>query len=257
MSGTGGAIWAIDAGNTRIKWGAHSGARWIKQGALDSARRNAQGAIDAVLAAELAAELSGLPPPQAVVIANVAGVALRERLAAVLPSTPAPRWIQSARAQCGVRNSYDDPVQLGCDRWAALIGAWRLCGGPALVVNAGTALTVDALTADGVFVGGIIVPGAELMRSALAGNTAGLVMQPGKFSYFPNTTGDAIMSGAIDAMAGAVERMARFLEETGQPSPACVLSGGGAALLEPHLNLDVRVVDNLVLEGLLAIARAE
>ena len=217
----------------------------------------AQGTIDVASATDLPAALAGLPPPQTVVISNVAGEVLRKRLAAGLPPSPPARWIVSARAQCGVRNGYDDPGQLGCDRWAALIGAWRLCGGPALVVNAGTALTVDALTADGVFVGGIIVPGAELMRGALAGNTAGLAMQPGKFSCFPATTGDAIMSGAINALAGAVERMARFLEETGQPRPACVLSGGGAALIKPHLNLDVRVVDNLVLEGLLAIARAD
>jgi type III pantothenate kinase len=159
------------------------------------------------------------------------------------------------RAQCGVRNSYDDPAQLGCDRWAALIGARRLYAGPAVVVDAGTALTADALTGDGVFVGGIIVPGAELMRKALAEHTAALKPQPGKFSFFPDTTGDAIMSGAIDALAGAIERMARFLEEAGEPQPACVLSGGGAALIEPYLNLEVKVVDNLVLEGLLTIAR--
>jgi type III pantothenate kinase len=172
-----------------------------------------------------------------------------------LPPTPAARWIKSERAQCGVRNSYDDPAQLGCDRWAALIGARRLYDGPAVVVNAGTALTVDALAGDGVFVGGIIVPGAQLMRTALAGHTAALKLQPGKFSFFPNATGDAIMSGAIDGLCGAVERMARFLEESGHTMPLCVLSGGGAALLEPHLNLEVKVVDNLVLEGLLTIAQ--
>jgi type III pantothenate kinase len=188
------------------------------------------------------------------VIANVAGEEAKTQPTAGLPPSPPASWIASAREQCGVRNSYDDPAQLGCDRWAALIGAWRLCGGPALVVNAGTALTVDALTADGVFVGGIIVPGEHLMRGALAGNTAGLALRPGNFSFFPNTTGDAIMSGTIDAMAGAVERMAHFLEEAGQARPLCVLSGGGAASLATQLNLEVRVVDNLVLEGLLVIS---
>ncbi|MBI4191059.1 MAG: type III pantothenate kinase [Betaproteobacteria bacterium] len=235
---------AIDAGNTRIKWGVHDGTQWRRQSWVDTAR-----------AAELTQALASLPPPQAIVIANVAGTALRDKIIAALPSTPAPHWIKSERAQCGIRNSYDDTAQLGCDRWAALIGARRLHAGALVVVNAGTALTVDALTGDGVFVGGIIVPGAELMRKALAGNTAALELQPGKFSFFPNTTGDAIMSGAINALAGAIERMARFLEETGQPQPGCVLSGGGAALIAPHLNLEVKVVDNLVLEGLLIIAR--
>src|SRR5450759_2561278 len=221
----------------------HDGVRWLKQGWVDTAR-----------AAELKDALHELPRPQTTLVSNVAGEPLNPQLESILPSTPAARWIKSERAQCGVRNSYDDPAQLGCDRWAALIGARRLYDGPAVVVNAGTALTVDALAGDGVFVGGIIVPGAQLMRVALAGHTAALKLQPGKFSFFPNTTGDAIMSGAINALAGAIERMARFLAETGQRQPACVLSGGGAALIEPHLNLEVKVVDNLVLEGLLTIA---
>ena len=149
-------ILLVDAGNTRIKWGMHVGARWLKQAWVATSR-----------AAELAEALAGLPTPQAVVVSNVAGDALQRQLAAMLPSVPAPRWIRSERAQCGVSNSYVDPAQLGCDRWAALIGARQLGGGPAVVVNAGTALTVDALTDDGVFVGGIIIPGAELMRAGL------------------------------------------------------------------------------------------
>lgn len=239
-----GTVLAIDAGNTRIKWGAHDGVHWLRQAWVETAR-----------AAELEPALARLPPLQAVVVSNVAGAALREVILRALPPAPAPRWIRSERAQCGIRNSYENPAQLGCDRWAALIGARRLYGGPAVVVDAGTALTADALTGDGVFVGGIIVPGAELMRRALAEHTAALEPQPGKFSFFPDATGDAIMSGVIDALAGAIERMARFLEEAGQPQPACVLSGGGAALIAPYLNLEVKVVDNLVLEGLLAIAR--
>jgi type III pantothenate kinase len=237
-------ILVIDAGNTRIKWGMHDGTRWLKQAWVETAR-----------ATELTDALAGLPLPLAVLVSNVAGETLQRQLASMLPPIPAPRWIKSERAQCGVTNSYADPAQLGCDRWAALIGARELGGGAAVVVNAGTALTVDALTDDGVFVGGIIVPGAELMRAALAGNTAALGLQSGKFSFFPNATGDAIMSGTINALCGAIERLAQFLEKTGELRPACVLSGGGAQLLEPHLNLEVKVVDNLVLDGLLAIAR--
>ena len=249
MKATGGGrqakatVLAIDAGNSRIKWGAHDGSRWLAQGWVETARVK-----------ELKAALAGLPALRAIVISNVAGVQLRERIARALPVKPAPRWIKSARAQCGVRSAYARPAQLGCDRWAALIGARRLFGAAAVVVNAGTALTVDALTGDGVFAGGMIVPGAELMRKALAANTDALKRQPGAYQFFPDATGDAIMSGAINALCGAVERMARFLEDAGQAQPLCVLSGGGAGLIAPHLNLEVKVVDNLVLEGLLTIA---
>ena len=242
--GVGATVLAIDAGNTRIKWGVHDGVRWIEQGAVDTAR-----------AAGLATALARRPPARTVVVSNVAGLALRAKIRRALPRRPAPRWIKSTRAQCGVRNSYVRPSQLGSDRWAALIGAQRLYRGPAIVVNAGTALTADALSGDGVFLGGIIVPGVELMRKTLAGNTAALRPQPGRFSVFPTATGDAIVSGTIDTLCGAIERMARFLENTGQAAPRCVLSGGGAAQLAPHLNLEVKVVDNLVLEGLLTIAR--
>ena len=241
-SKTGRTVLAIDAGNTRIKWGVHDGACWQVQASLETAR-----------AGKLKAALARIDTPQVIVISNVAGAALREKLLRALPAKPAPRWIKSERVQCGVRSSYATPGQLGCDRWAALIGAYRLFGAASIVVNAGTALTVDALTADGVFAGGMIVPGTDLMRKALAANTAALKLRPGGFSFFPDATGDAIMSGAINAACGAVERMARFLEEAGQTHPLCVLSGGGAALLAPHLSLEVKVVDNLVLEGLLTI----
>ena len=239
-------VLAIDAGNTRIKWGVHDGTRWIKNGWTET-----------VHAQRLKRLFAVLPPLGAIIIANVAGAAVRSALEKTLPMATKVRWMRSAASQCGVRNSYAKPTQLGCDRWAALIGAHRLHRGAAVVVNAGTALTVDALTADGVFVGGIIVPGAELMRAALARDTAGLRRRPGVFSFFPDNTGDAIVSGAINALCGAVERMARNLEDGGGQAPVCLLSGGAAGLIAPQLTLEAKLVDNLVLEGLAIIARAE
>ena len=238
------AVLAIDAGNTRIKWGLHDGTRWRTQAWVATAQAGRLQAAFARLA------------PAAIVISNVAGPSLRDKLQRTLPRAPAPQWIKSGRELAGVKSSYALPAQLGCDRWAALIGAYRLFGSAAVVVNAGTALTIDALTADGVFAGGMIAPGVELMRRVLAENTAGLKLRPGRYSFFPDATGDAIMSGAINASCGAIERMARFLEDAGQPPPLCVISGGAAALLAQHLNLEVKLVDNLVLEGLLTMADA-
>jgi type III pantothenate kinase len=235
-------VLAIDAGNTRIKWGLHDGSRWRRQAWVRTLEAH-----------RLKAAFARLALPHQIIISNVAGHGLRDQLARMLPRGPI-RWIKGEREQAGVRSSYAAPAQLGCDRWAALIGAHQLYRGAAVVVNAGTALTVDALTADGVFAGGMIAPGVELMRKALADNTAGLKMRAGEFSYFPDATGDAIMSGAINACSGAIERMSRFLEDAGQAAPLCVLSGGGAATLAPYLNLEVKLVNNLVLEGLLAIA---
>jgi type III pantothenate kinase len=138
-----------------------------------------------------------------------------------------------------------------------LIGAWHLFHRSCAVVNLGTTLTVDALSEEGVFLGGVIVPGPDLMRTALAQHTAQLRMEEGAFHYFPDTTADAITSGAVNALAGSVERMVRFMEETGRCTPLIVLSGGGAALIASQLNAASEVVDNLVLEGLRRIALDE
>jgi type III pantothenate kinase len=239
-------VLAIDAGNTRIKWGLHNGRGWLKSGWTETEH-----------AARLRRVFAALPGVDTIAISNVAGAAVREALGCVLPAAPPAHWIRSMAAQCGVRNSYAKPAQLGSDRWSALVAAHHLHRGAAVVVNAGTALTADALTADGVFVGGIIVAGTELMRAALARDTAGLRRQPGAFSFFPDNTGDAIMSGAINALCGAVERVAHNIEDACGRAPACLLSGGAAALIAPHLNLEVKVVDNLVLDGLAVIARGD
>jgi type III pantothenate kinase len=92
------------------------------------------------------------------------------------------------------------------------------------------------------------------MREALERGTAGLKAGAGQFAFFPARTEDAIESGAVNALAGAVERMTRYLREAGQAAPLVVISGGAASRLAPRLNGSVEVVDNLVLEGLARIA---
>lgn len=238
-------VLAIDAGNTRIKWGLADDQGWVRQGWLATRE-----------AGKLGEAVAALPVPERVMVSNVAGSEARDTLVSALASLPVEaHWIASRAQQCGVRSSYADPVQLGSDRWAALIGAWQRFHRACVVVNVGTTLTADALTGEGAFVGGIIVPGFNLMRTVLAQHTAQLREEDGAFQYFPDRTADAIMSGAINALAGSVERMARFMEEAGQGAPLVVLSGGGAPPLASRLNGVPEVVDNLVLEGLLCIAR--
>lgn len=240
-------ILAIDAGNSRIKWGLRQAGAWLDVGACATADAEA-----------LAAALAENQDCNRVLVSNVAGGEVRARIEASLAGRgTAPEFIVSQAMQCGVRSSYDDPHQLGCDRWAALIGAHTMMPGASLVANAGTALTVDALTEEGLFLGGIIAPGIELMRRALDEHTAGLKLRPGEVRFFPSNTGDAIMSGAVHAAAGAIERMAAFMRESGHESLRAILSGGGAAVLQPMLSVPSVVVDNLVLEGLAAIAEED
>jgi len=236
-------VLAVDAGNSRIKWGLYD-AGWMRRGVVDTHDPKA-----------FAEAVAGLPVPERIVASNVAGATVRRHIEHSLSALARPvYWVSSVVRQCGVTSGYAAPGQLGTDRWCALIGAWQAYRQACVVVMAGTTLTADALSGQGVFAGGVIVPGAELMRQSLARNTAQLPAAAGAFRYFPDNTDDAIESGIVNALCGAVERIARYLEQAEGQAPLIVLSGGAASLLEPHCGGRRELMDNLVLEGLVHIA---
>ncbi len=238
-------ILAVDAGNSRIKWALHDRNAFVHEGRVARA--------DLAL---LERAWVDMPAPDAIVVANVAGEAVRGGLQKLFVRWKTePRWVAATAAQCGVVSRYDDPSQLGADRWAALIGARQLVSGCCLVVNAGTAMTVDALSAQGEFLGGIIVPGLDLMHEALATNTAGLSSERGSFASFPRSTRDAITSGAIQALCGAVERMRAAMVADGHREPILLIGGGAAEIMAQRLGRPVRIADKLVLEGLVWITQ--
>lgn len=235
----------VDSGNTNIKWGLHDGRGWLKRGAAEQGNK-----------ALLEREWQDLQEPARVIVSNVANAQVKCDLSELLSRWEIePQWANAAAYQGGVRNYYQDPAQLGSDRWAALLAAWQLQRQGCLVVDAGTAVTVDALSDTGEFLGGIIIPGVDLMQKALAGSTASLKPVMGKFSDYPDSTADAIYSGALHAIAGAIERMTALLTATLGRAPDCILSGGAAQQLQPQLHVNATVVDNLVLEGLVVIAQ--
>ena len=141
----------------------------------------------------------------------------------------------------------------------ALIGARArvLASGaarPALVVMVGTAVTVDALDAEGRFLGGFILPGLGLMLKALEDGTAGLKVPTGEVHDFPINTSDALMSGGVFAMAGAIERMHRQIVQRCGAEPALYMTGGAAVKLAPACPLPFQLIDTLIFEGLLTLA---
>ncbi|MEF8768105.1 MAG: type III pantothenate kinase [Candidatus Accumulibacter phosphatis] len=234
---------AIDAGNSRIKWGVHDGSRWLDNGALATA--------DVAWLSEAADEW----PVARVVICNVAGSEVATSITALLAGRHSQvSFLHASAEACGVRNTYEHPRQLGADRWAALIGARALLGSACLVVCAGTATTVDRLDAAGVFRGGLILPGYDLMRAALASNTAQLPLADGVFRSEPRNTMDAIVSGCLQAQLGAVERM--FSAIATEPGARCLLTGGAAARLAAHLCIPFQLIDHLILSGLVRYAES-
>ena len=239
------ALLAIDAGNTRIKWGVGDRGRWVATGAVESARSD-----------RIAEAWAGLPPIERAVASNVAGAGVERDLLRACESRGIRLDVFAARAeQLGVVNGYRDPRQLGSDRWAALVAAHALGGGNKLVVNVGTALTADALAADGRFLGGIIVPGPGLMARSLGEGTAGLPLAKGEFADFPATTADAIATGALHACIGAIVRMGDAMAGRGLAPERVVISGGAAQRIAALLPIPFAIHENLVLDGLALMAR--
>lgn len=232
----------IDAGNTRIKWAL-----------VDPQQPAAWQASGAVPHAGLTALASTWRPAgvTAAIVANVAGAALQVQLAALLHDAlgVTPQWFVS-RAECaGLRNGYREPAQLGCDRFAAMIGARaRYPAQALLVVSCGTATTIDAVSAEGDFIGGMILPGLDLMLTSLARHTAQLpqvehdAVTP---ALFADHTDAAILSGCLAAQAGAIERAL-----AAHAGARCVISGGAAPRVTTALSVPTVLIDHLVLHGL-------
>jgi type III pantothenate kinase len=249
---------ALDIGNTRLKWALyaapHPGAVMLQHGAafLET--------ID-----ELAEQQwKPLPEPASMLGCAVAGDAVRRRTEEQLELWDlTPRWVVPSQHEAGVTSRYDHPARLGADRWVALIGARsRVLAAaaragtaprPALVVMVGTAVTVDALDADGHFLGGLILPGFGLMLRALEQGTAGLKVPTGEVVDFPTNTSDALMSGGANAIAGAIERQVRRLQRQGGAEPLLLMTGGATPKLAPITDLPFETVDTLIFEGLLVM----
>jgi type III pantothenate kinase len=244
----------FDLGHSRLKW-----AGW------------AHGQLHAPASAEWRGQapeqfcqriLANLDRPQRV---GIAAVARGEPLLA-LQDALRTRWDCSvsaplAAARCGpVRNGYRDPAQLGFDRWAALVGAHaRQPGNAALVVDCGSAVTVDGLRGDGQHLGGIIFPGPVMMAEAFYGRTGLPPAAVGSASAIAaRTTADAVAAGVWQAIWGGVERAIRAWQAH-LPQATVWLTGGDAATVARGMTLPIPVqhAPHLVLEGLGQILERE
>jgi type III pantothenate kinase len=202
-----------------------------------------------------------LPAPRAVAMVSVADQQASDAVAQWVYA----RWrldVQRARSQAeqlGVTNRYRDSATLGADRWVALIGARGLFAGSSVcVVDCGTAVTADALTAAGEFAGGVIFPGLQLLRQSLSAGTAHIRSNEGdESSCLARTTGDAVAAGTLYGLAGAIERVCEeFERDLGEPMKL-VITGGDADRVAAHLRRPARRIPDLVLRGLDRIALAQ
>lgn len=200
--------------------------------------------------------------PATIVGCNMAGEAERRLLEEQMEIWDVlPRWVVARRDGHGLVNGYEHPCRLGADRWAAMVGAWnwsaavRQLGGEALlVVMAGSVVTVDAVSPQGRFLGGVILAGRDAIERAVMSGTARVGELRGQVHDFPTNTSDGVASGSAFAVVGAIERMAgKLVRRFGSP-PRCLLTGDDAGWLAAGLDIDCEFVDDLILRGLLQIA---
>jgi type III pantothenate kinase len=246
---------AIDVGNTRLKWAMydrpHAKAQLLAQGAefLENIDRLSEG------------PWAQLPKPGHMLGCVVAGDAIKRRVQEQMDIWDIhPKWVVPSLSEAGLVNGYDHPSRLGADRWVAMIGARQRMlsqGGPVqplVVVMVGTAVTVEAIDAQGRFLGGLILPGHGIMLRALESGTAGLHVPTGEVTLFPTNTSDALTSGGTYAIVGACERMVEHLREHTGQEPLCVMTGGAGWKMAPSMSMQFELVDNLIFDGLLAMA---
>ena len=237
----------VDVGNSRAKWACFDGRTLSGYGSF--VHRDA-GANTASFEQLLDAHWREFGPPHGVLCCCVAGFTQRETLRcwAAQAWRCGVEFVLSEAEGHGVKNAYAEPHTLGADRWVALVAARALYPGTVCIVDCGTAVTVDVLQKDGVHAGGLILPGLELMRVSLRAGTGEIPLPdaPTQGDFLARSTTHAVVSGTLNAVAGAVERVhARCAKEFGEVR--CVLTGGDAqpvmqalkvpAVLEPHLVL--------------------
>ncbi len=236
-------ILLIDAGNSRVKWGCYAAGQWQGKEAVPTGE-----------AATLVERWRALKPAL-VVISNVAGEAVMLAIEQAFAPDTRRLWLTPRSEAHGIRNNYSAPDSLGADRYAAMIAARQHGFGHVVVASLGTALTVDALTAEGEFLGGMILPGYRAMLRSIEQSTRGVRVGLGQWQAFPTNTQDAVETGIVSALVGAVEAQRDRLAARMGAEVAVLLTGGDAALIKPHLRAPVTLVEDLILEGLLWVAR--
>lgn len=236
----------LDAGNSKLKWA------WLENGRLGAANKAPYWDLSAL--AESWRQHGG--ETVRIVGSAVCGSVKKAAVAEALGQTP--EWQTSMPAALGIRNHYRHAEEHGADRWFNILGSRLFSQHACVVVSCGTAVTIDALSADNHYLGGNIMPGFNLMKEAMALHTANLNRPIGRPYPFGTTTANALAGGMSDAVCGAVMLMHRRLQQKhpGQ-TVDIIITGGGANKVKQGLPEDfaldnpIQIVDNLVLYGLL------
>ena len=240
----------LDVGNSRIKWGVLDDGEIRRTGHIAQQKIHDRGLQ--VLTTKLPRRVDE------VLVSNVAGTSFATRLSGVvgMHCECDVHFARSEKSGWGLQNSYAQPRRMGVDRWVAMVGAWAEIQSSCLVVDVGTAITLDAIDGRGAHLGGQIMPGVGTMASALTAATSDIpLVRPlparkgADMQMFASTTAAAVREGTPNAVAGAVDRATRTLRSK-RYRPTILLTGGDASRILTALSVAPRHRPHLVLQGL-------
>lgn len=240
----------IDIGNSRIKTGILEGNSLAEMPAVAYCPETFSQVIGVCF--------NGLDVPEVILVSNVAGA----DIAGILREQAAGLWHTNicfpavAREWHGLINGYKDISQMGVDRWLSMIAAWSLYRSFFCVVSCGTAVTIDAVLSSGQHLGGLIIPGLELMQTCLSESTAGIRnrIDSEPVLALGTSTAGCISSGTLYCITSLIERVVRDLQDEYDHKPRLLLTGGNAGLIKKMLSYKAEIVPALVLKGLIEIA---
>ncbi len=236
------SVWlTIDIGNSAIKMGL-----FVKDQLLKTAT---EATVEKALVR--IKTWTSQTPPCRIGIASVVPQQFKKIVSSITECTDASIFEVHSHAVLPLYIQYTPAESLGPDRLAAASAAWYPGGTPQIIIDAGTAITIDVVQADGAFLGGVILPSPTLANQALADYTAQLSTVPLTIpeSAFGTSTIQALqhglIHGMIDAVLGAVERIEQFLD-----SPSVLtLTGGWHQVLAKYIPI-AQINQDLVLHGI-------
>ena len=241
----------VDIGNTCIKWAVQDAESW-KTGKPLLRQQKAFKDLARPAWKELAA-------PDRVIVSSVAGEDYRKSVQTWIKRRwkVAPEFLQARAQQCGVSNAYSAPERLGADRWAALLAVHAHYKEPAVVIDCGTPITIDAIARGGKHLGGLIVPGMDLMAKALTEHTPGVQIQDNdsqEVSLLACSTEAALAGGVLYTAVSLIDRVSADLRAELGGAVTVLITGGDAERISPLLSERSVCDPDLVLKGLAVCA---
>lgn len=230
----------IDAGNTRMKWRLEQAGSAINEGWSELGSEDPLANIDDYLGSISRIAVT-------TVIHEEARLSLLSYLKRKVAAPVRFYWAEAKRF--GLRNSYTDPHTMGADRWHGMYGAWKMCGQGCVVVDAGSAITVDYVNHQGEHLGGYILPGLNMMLKSLKTDAARINFKASNASvpHPGQSTAECVNQGLTWLSLAMLERIKNDSAELGLTA---VLVTGGDALRLMAMGMGADHCPSLVLDGL-------